>query len=69
MLKSQIKDCSRSRCVAEARSNVVADASGCVKARLMIGSKALRRESNKSDAMRLFLELDSSERLATEDHD
>ena len=63
MLKSQIKDCSRSRCVAEARSNVVADASGCVKARLMIGSKALRRGSNKLYFLRLFLELDSSKRL------
>ena len=63
MLKSQIKDCSQSRCVVEARSNVVADAKGCVKARQMIGSKALRRGSNKLDFMRLFLELDSSKRL------
>ena len=47
----------------EARSNVVADANGCVKARLMIGSKALRRGSNKLDFMRLLLELDSSKRL------
>ena len=47
----------------EVRSNVVVDANGCVKVRLMIGSKALRRGSNKLDFMRLFLELDSSKML------
>ena len=47
----------------EVRSNVVVDANGCVKARLMIGSKALRCGSNKLYFLRLFLELDSSERL------
>ena len=63
MLKSQIKAVEAAVYVVDARSNVVAVANGCVKARLMIGLKALRRGSNKLAFMRLFLELDSSQRL------